>query len=233
MNNNPYASPYAVASQPQEVRSEFIKKTYAHLAGSIFVFAFLEAIFLQLPFMRGLAGMMMQSWLLVLALFMGGSFLAQKWANSSVSQGKQYLGLGLYIVLQAIIFMPIMLLASIKYNNVIFQAGVLTIALTFGLSVIAFTTKKDFSFLNGFLKIAGFVALGLIGLSFFTHVSLGLWFSGAMVIFASLAILRDTSNIIHHYGSHQYVAASLGLFASVALLFWYILQIFMSLTGRD
>ncbi len=233
MNNNPYASPYAVASQPQEVRSEFIKKTYAHLAGSIFVFAFLEAIFLQLPFMRGLAGMMMQSWLLVLALFMGGSFLAQKWANSSVSQGKQYLGLGLYIVLEAIIFMPIMLIASAQYNGVILQAGILTIALTFGLSVIAFTTKKDFSFLNGFLKIAGFVALGLIALSFFTPVSLGLWFSGAMVIFAALAILRDTSNIIHHYGSHQYVAASLGLFASVALLFWYILQIIMSLTGRD
>lgn len=233
MQDNPYASPYAVASQPQEARSEFIKKTYTHLAGSIFAFALLEAFFLQLPVMRNLAVMMSGSWLITMALFMGGSFLAQKWAHSATSKGTQYLGLGIYILLWAVMFLPVMLIASTYYNGVIMQAGVLTVALTFGLSVIAFTTKKDFSFLNGFLKIAGFVALGMIVLSFFTPLSLGLWFSGAMVVFASLAILRDTSNIIHHYGSDQYVAASLGLFASVALLFWYIIQMVMSLTGRD
>ncbi len=233
MQNNPYAAPYSVASQPQEARSEFIKKTYSHLAGSILAFAFLEAIFLQLPIMHKVAGMMMGSWFLVLALFMGGSYFAQKWAHSGGSVGKQYFGLGVYIVLEALIFLPILLIASQYYNGVIMQAGVLTVAMTFGLSVIAFTTKKDFSFLNGFLKIASFVALGMIALSLFTPLSLGLWFSAAMIVFASLAILRDTSNIIHHYGSHQYVAASLGLFASVALLFWYLLQIIMSLTSND
>lgn len=49
-----------------------------------------------------------------------------------------------------------------------------------------------------------------------------------MVAFAAGCILYNTSNIIHHYETEQYVAASLGLFASVALRFWYVLRIFMS-----
>ena len=57
--------------------------------------------------------------------------------------------------------------------------------------------------------------------------NLGLWFSVLMVFLASAAILYNTSNVLHQYHSSQYVAASLSLFASVALLFWYVLQIFM------
>ena len=53
------------------------------------------------------------------------------------------------------------------------------------------------------------------------------------VLIASISILYNTSNIIHHYGTTQYVAASLGLFASVALLFFYVLRILMALSGRD
>jgi FtsH-binding integral membrane protein len=49
-----------------------------------------------------------------------------------------------------------------------------------------------------------------------------------MVAFAGAAILYDTSNILHRYRTDQHVAASLSLFASVALLFWYILSIFSS-----
>ena len=58
-------------------------------------------------------------------------------------------------------------------------------------------------------------------------------FSGFMIFFAAGAILYDTSNIIHHYNPEQYIAASLSLFASVALLFWYMIQFLMSLSGGD
>ena len=104
-----------------------------------------------------------------------------------------------------------------------------------GLTVIAFTTKKDFTFLNGFLKVAGIIALGLIVISIVApgSLNLGMWFSAAMVLFASLSILRDTSNIMYHYNTNQYVAASLGLFASVALLFYYLLSILISLASSD
>jgi FtsH-binding integral membrane protein len=62
---------------------------------------------------------------------------------------------------------------------------------------------------------------------------LGLLFSAAMVIFAGAAILYDTSKVMHHYEPGQHVAASLELFASVALLFWYILQIVLSMSSRN
>jgi FtsH-binding integral membrane protein len=57
---------------------------------------------------------------------------------------------------------------------------------------------------------------------------LGTWFSVAMVGLAGAAILYDTSNILHHYPDDRYVGAALELFASVALMFWYVLRIFIS-----
>jgi FtsH-binding integral membrane protein len=76
--------------------------------------------------------------------------------------------------------------------------------------------------------VGGFVALGIIVVSMIFGFNLGTIFAGAMALFASVAILYNTSNIIHHYRTDQYVSAALSLFASVALLFWYILRIFMS-----
>lgn len=54
-----------------------------------------------------------------------------------------------------------------------------------------------------------------------------------MVLFAAGSILYTTSNILHHYRADQHVAAALSLFAGVALLFWYVLQVVMSLAGRE
>jgi FtsH-binding integral membrane protein len=120
------------------------------------------------------------------------------------------------------------MVANSMENGVIGKAAVVTSALVLGLTVIAFTTRKDFTFLGGFLKIGGMVALGAIVASFFLPITLGFWFSVLMVLFAAGSILHSTSNIMYHYRTTQYVAASLSLFASVALLFWYVLRLFMS-----
>ncbi|MGJ8678141.1 MAG: Bax inhibitor-1/YccA family protein [Akkermansiaceae bacterium] len=234
--NTSYANPYTVAAQPVDVRSAFIRATYAHLAGAIAVFALLESLLLSIPNIDrtvfSLLAKSSYSWLIVLGAFMLISHLANKWAMSSVSKTTQYLGLGLYVVAEALIMLPLLLMAQLQVgdNTLILKAGGVTAALFLGLTFIAFTTKKDFSFLGGMLKIVGFIALGLIAVSIFfpSAITLGLWFSVAMVIFAAGTILYSTSNIIHHYQTTQYVAAALGLFASVALLFWYVLRIFMS-----
>ncbi|MFT6182348.1 MAG: FtsH-binding integral membrane protein [Paracoccaceae bacterium] len=238
--SNPYASPYSVAQSPENVRTEFFQKTYLHLAGAIGAFVILEAALFRIPGIDDTVFGMLQgrfSWLVVLGLFMGASWLANKWATSDTSRGMQYAGLSLYIVAEAIIFLPLLLIASrtsmLTGSNLIGQAGLITLGLFAGLTFVAFTTKKDFSFLGGMLKIGAFVAIGLIVASIFMGFNLGIWFSGAMVLFAGGSILYQTSNIIHHYRSDQYVAASLGLFASVALLFWYILRILMSLRSGD
>jgi FtsH-binding integral membrane protein len=63
--------------------------------------------------------------------------------------------------------------------------------------------------------------------------SLGVWFSGAMVLLASGSVLYNTSNIIKYYDEEQYVSAALSLFASIALLFWYILRLLIQLSSSD
>ncbi|MEL7476901.1 MAG: Bax inhibitor-1 family protein, partial [Cyanobacteria bacterium J06555_12] len=140
----------------------------------------------------------------------------------------QYAGLALYVVGESLLFAPLLYIAAYYSDpTVIPTAAILTLLMFAGLTTIAFTTRKDFSFLGGILKLTGFVALGLIVCSILFDFTLGLVFSVGMVAFASAAILYDTSKVMHHYQPHQYVAASLQLFASVALLFWYILRIVM------
>ena len=222
------SNPYSVAASPVDERAAFIRKTYYHVAGAVAVFAVLIAAFLRIPAMIQLAAMMTGNWMIVLGAFMGVSWIADKWARSDTSIGKQYLGLGLFVVAEAVIFLPLILIAAIQSPGAIQQAALATLALLLALTFVAFTTKKDFSFLGGILKIGFFIALGLIVAGYFIGFNLGLWFSVAMVAMAAGSILYNTSNMIHHYRPDQYVAASLGLFSSVALMFWYLLRIFMN-----
>src|SRR5262249_46176557 len=148
---------------------------------------------------------------------------------SGASPALQYAGLGLFVAAQAVIFLPLMYLATtVSAPDVIPKAGMLTLAVFAGLTFIAFTTRHDFSYLGSVLWLGGFVALGAIVVSTFFGTGLGFWFSIAMVALASVGILYSTSNIMYHYRTDQHVAAALALFASVALLFWYILQILMA-----
>lgn len=75
--------------------------------------------------------------------------------------------------------------------------------------------------------------MGLIVCAILFGFNLGVLFSGVMVGLAAGYILYDTSNVMHHYRTDQYVAASLALFASVALLFWYVLRLVMSFSSSD
>ena len=102
-----------------------------------------------------------------------------------------------------------------------------------GLTAVVFLTKADFSFLRNFLWLGTIGAMGVIVAGWLFGFTLGIFFSGAMIILFSGWILYDTSNVLHHYHPNQYVGAALELFASVAMLFWYVLQLLMSLNGDD
>jgi uncharacterized protein len=142
----------------------------------------------------------------------------------------QYLGLGLYVVAEAVIFVPLLFIVSYYGGggDTIVKAGIVSLGLFAGLTAVVFITKQDFSFLGSILTIGGFIALAFIGASLLFGFSLGSLFAFVMVAFAATAILYSTSNVLHQYHPSQHVAASLSLFASVALLFWYILTIFSS-----
>ena len=224
---------YSAAQALPEERAAFIRKTYTHLAGAIAAFVLLETFLI----MSGIGGVIAQAlvsfgsigWFVVLAVFIGVSTVATSWANSQTSKGMQYLGLGLYTVAEAVIFLPLLFIASYEAGeSVILQAGIATLGLFLGITAVVFLTRKDFSFLGPILTIGGFIALGFIAVNLLFGFSLGNVFAFAMVAFAGGSILYQTSNVMNQYRTDQHVAAALALFASVALLFWYVLRIFSS-----
>lgn len=225
------------AAQAQaDVRAAFIRRTYLHLAGAVGAFVIVEVLLLR----SALPGLMLRfiqgnayGWLMILGAFILTGWMARSLAASVASVQMQYLGLALYVLAEAVIFVPILYLAAFYSSPEVLPTAALLTALLFaGLTAVAFTTRTDFSFLQGILTIGGFVALGAIAGGVIFGFGLGLFFSVAMVGLASAAILYDTSKILLHYSTDQHVAASLELFASVALLFWYILRIVMRFSRR-
>jgi len=222
-----------VSSLATEERVAFYKKTYAHVAGGVLVFIFFEWLLLQSDAIIEFALSMTQGWrwLIMLGGFMFITNYAEGMALKTQDKNKQYLAYGLYILAEAFIFVPLIYIAAFYMDSgteILNQAAIVTLALFTGLTAVVFVTKKDFSFLKTGLTIGFFIALGLIIAGSLFGFNLGLWFSAAMCLLAGGSILYQTSNLIHKYSEDQYIPASLGLFASLMLLFWYVLQIFMS-----
>jgi FtsH-binding integral membrane protein len=233
-----YELDFPAAQTEANARAAFIRRTYAHLAGAILAFIGLETLLLNVVTEETIIRMFggsRYSWLIVLAAFMGASWLAQMWARSETSVGMQYLGLGLYVVAEAIIFLPLLYIAAfyVKDKTIIPTAGILTLAVFGGLTLAVFLTKKDFSYLAPILTVGSMIALGVIVAGVIFGFSLGLFFCFAMVALLSGFILYETSNVMLHYRTTQHVAAALALFSSIATLFWYILRILMILNSRD
>ncbi|MCW8980510.1 MULTISPECIES: Bax inhibitor-1 family protein [Altibacter] len=220
-----------IVTLSDEKRVAFYRKTYTHLALAVLLFILVEMIFFQIPAVLKFALSLTEGWLWLLMLggFMLVTNYAEKLALTNHDKNKQYLALLLYVVAEAFIFIPLifmaMMIADDGGTEILNQAAILTLSLFSGLSAIVLLTKKDFSFLRSILAIGFFIALGLIVAGVLFGFNLGLWFSVGMVVLASGSILYQTSNMVHRYSEDQYVAASLGLFASLMLLFWYILSI--------
>lgn len=232
-----YEMDYPVAIQAERSeRAGFIRRTYAHLAGAVLAFIGIEAAFFALVPQAGILRFMSTlfaspiNMLILMVAFIGVGYLARYWAHASSSPGMQYLGLGLYVVFEAFIFIPILYVAMLKTGDasLITQAGIMALCLFGGLTVAVLTTGKDFSFLGPILSLASFILLGVIVVGIFFPIGLGLVFSFIMVAFAAACILYSTSNLLYQYRTDQYVGASLELFAALALLFWYILRIFIA-----
>ena len=234
---NYYETPSAVIELPETDRATFIRRTYGHLAAALLAFGAIEYVMLSTPAAAKMTQLMMGgrwSWLVVLGLFMLVSYVASRWASSAVSRGTQYAGLGLYVVAEGLIFAPLLFIATGIDAMILPKAAMITTGLFLGLTWVAFTTKKDFSFLQGILRVGGFVALGTILASIVFGFNLGIIFSSLMVLLLGGSVLYQTSNVIHHFRTNQDVAAALTLFASFATMLWYVIRILMQLAAsRD
>ncbi len=224
--SNPYTMP--VADLPADARGTFIMRTYAHLSLAVLLFVGLEVWF----FTSGIANMIVSvvasvSWLVILGGFMILSWLATLFASPNLSKPVQYLGMFLYVLGQAIITVPLLYIANNSAPGIIASAAQATLGGFFLLTGIVVFTRKDFSFLRTFLIWGGILALVAIVCAVLFNFQLGTWFSVAMVLVAGASILYTTSSVMRDFPEDAYVAASIQLFAAVALLFWYILRLFI------
>jgi FtsH-binding integral membrane protein len=165
------------------------------------------------------------SWLIVLGAYTLVGWLASRAAHRAEGLPVQYAALAGFVVAESILFVPLLYVANYYAPGVIQSAAVVTLLGFAGLTAVGFMTRRDFSFLGAGLRWAGMLALVLIVASVLFGFQLGTFFSVAMVGLAGASILYDTSNVLHHYPEDRYVGASLELFASVALMFWYVLRL--------
>ncbi len=229
----------AVATLGVSDRVLFLRKTYAHLGIALIAFAMIAGGMVRfMPetswgFSKwALTGRW--NWLLVLGMFMLVGHVAERLARSETSRGLQYAGLGIAVAAQGLLLQPLLWVLMMKFGGasaaaILTQAIVITLAVFVGLTLTVFLTKKDFSFLRGALVVASFGALGVIVAAIVFGFSLGAVFCGAMILLMAGYILYQTSLVMSHFPPTAHVAASLMLFSTVATLFWYVLQLLMSL----
>jgi FtsH-binding integral membrane protein len=229
---------FTVADANVNERVAFIRRVYAHLLGATALFVAACVFFVKTGVLQGVMLGMIQGgqWWLLLIGFMAASYAAQAMANSQAGPGVQYAGLGLYAIIEAVIFYPLMLMVTRRPDgaDLLLQAGSVTMLIFGGLTAIVMLTKSDFSFLKNFLWLASIAATVFVLVGAFTGAfSFGLIFVTAMIVLFSGWILYDTSNVLHHYHTSQYVAASLALFSSLTTLFWYVIRLMSILQSDD
>ncbi|MCU1722793.1 MULTISPECIES: Bax inhibitor-1/YccA family protein [Pseudomonas] len=117
--------------------------------------------------------------------------------------------------------------------EVVSSAFAMTALVFGGLSAYVLITRKDMSFLSGFITAGFFVLLGAVVASFFFQISgLQLAISAGFVLFSSVCILFQTSQIIHG-GERNYIMATISLYVSIYNLFVSLLQLFGIMSSDD
>ena len=210
-------------------RSVFITRTYTHLVAGILGFILVELGLFESGLAVQIARFMLGfNWFLILGAFMLTGWLASRTAQTSTSIGMQYFAYGAYVVAEALIFVPLLYIADAKAPGTIDSATLVT-----ALGRRRIDVRRT-SHPQGLLVPARDAACGAAcsrcspsSAAPIFGFQLGTWFSVAMIGFAGAAVLYDTSNIIHHYPEDRYVSAAMQLFASIALMFWYVLRLVM------
>lgn len=222
---------------PLDARQAFIRRTYLHVTGA--ALGFVAASWAM--HVSGLGEAMLQwvagsrwGWFAVMGGFALIGWMAQAFARKRGSPALQYAGLGAYVAMEAVIFAPILAIATRpEFGNTLSIAAGLTVLAFGALSAYVLISKRDFSFLGPALFVGSLVALGVIVCGMIFGFNLGLWFTGAMILFALGAVLYSTSNALHNYRTDEHVAAALELFAAVAMLFYYVLMFLLKMQRRD
>lgn len=225
----PYSIP--VASLDEETRADFMVKVYQHLVAALIAFIAFETLLFATGAAEGLFDLVYGSggaWLLVLGGFMVVNWLATAAAHDLANPGRQYAGLFALAGAEALIFAPFLYYVFNEGGGTatVASAAVITVLGFAGLTVVGLVTRRDLSFMRPLLLWAGVMSLVLIVAAVLFGLELGVWFTLGMIALAGGAIIYQTQTIMRHYPPEAYVGASIQLFASVMLLFWYVLRLF-------
>jgi FtsH-binding integral membrane protein len=241
-------NPFVVADAAPADRAQFYRRTYAHVAGAFVAWATLLAVFFTTPIAGGIIKLFTGMGSIGMFVIMLGLCFATTIAQTmsfNASKATQYAGLGLAILAEAVLFVPLIFMVVLKFAHAgnehafaeaigsVFGPALLTTGLLIaGLTTTVFMTNKDFSFLRTAVTIGCFVAIGVVIAAFVCGISLGFWFSAAMVLLMGAAILYKTWEIKNIATPGQYVGAATSLFVAFVTLLWYVIQLFSS-RSRD
>jgi hypothetical protein len=220
-----------VATLDEATRSEFLSRVYQHLLAAVVAFVAFEAFLINLGIAREIYELVSGGggrWLIVLGGFMVVNWLATNAAHDILNPSRQYAGLFGMAAGEALIFAPFLhYVFEVEGGGTttVLAAAVITAIGFAGLSVVALVTRADLSFLRPILLWTGVCALVLIIGALLFGFELGVWFSVAMIALAGGSILYQTQTIMRRYPAEAYVGAAVQLFASVMLLFWYVLRL--------
>ena len=204
-------------------RLVFIKKVYSLLAmsmGTAAVGAYLGSG----PLLLLVAPNMMLFFILQIGLIFFASFAARK-------PGLNMIALFSFTTISGLTLGPLLYQVGPSIAAEAFGLTAVTFA---GLSMYVVYSKKDFSFMSGFL-MTGLIVLvvgGLLNMFFIQSGMMHFVMSGASVLLFSGFILYDTSNILRYYGTDEHVSATLALYLDVLNLFIALLSI-LNIMGRD
>jgi len=226
---NNYSAPTSI-SQGVSAEQRVLRNTYLLLAITMIPTGIGAMIGVNLNFSFMRASPIMSA-IVMLAVVYGMFFAIEKNRNS---------GLGVALLLALTLFLGVMLGPILQMTLGLRNGGELvalaaggTAAVFFAMSAIATVTRKDFSFMNNFLMVGGIVImLAVVANIFFASPALQLTICAAFVLFSSLMILWQVSQIIHG-GEDNYVSATLTLYMSVYNLFTSLLQLLTGLGSND
>ncbi|MDO6685209.1 MULTISPECIES: Bax inhibitor-1/YccA family protein [unclassified Agarivorans] len=224
MISNTPSQPNELANESVYASNKVIRNTYALLS-------------MTLLFSGASAGLSMAlnlphpGIILTLVGYFGLLFATVKLRNSgwglvSIFALTGFMGLTLGPILTAYLSLP-------NGGMIVTQAMVATAVIFISLSVYAITSKKDFSFMGGFLMVGIIVAfLAGLGAILFSIPALSLGVSAMFVLLMSGLILYETSNIIRG-GETNYIMATTSLFVAIFNLFTSLLHLLGFLNGDD
>ncbi len=204
--------------QLADERIGFLGKTYGMLA--LCIAAGSVGAYMSM----GLAFPYEHPWMM-LFIMIGGIFAVQAVRHI---KGLNFVALIGFGAITGMAIAPLVGMVAAKSPTLVTQAFMTTAVAFTALTAYTFISKRDFSFLKGFVW-TGLIAMIVLGLSnyfFFESPMMALTLSGVGVLLFSAFILYDTSNILRTYPNDEYISAALTLYLDVFLLFQHLLAMF-------